>query len=71
MTELTCKRRCVKHEEGENTFYTWDSRVEDPRKCPHCTSILWKEAKPEPRTESPEEQNKREIAEAFDKAYED
>lgn len=66
MTELTCKRRCLEVEGEVNTFYTWHSRVEDPKKCPHCTSVLWKKAKVEPKTETPEETNKREIGEGLE-----
>jgi len=63
MTELTCKRRCVKNENGINTYYTWTKRAKEPVKCPHCWQN-WRLPRPEPRTETPEETNAREIEEA-------
>jgi DNA-directed RNA polymerase subunit RPC12/RpoP len=45
--------------------YNWESRIDpqDIKKCPSCTSRIWFKAKVEPRTETPEETNKREIEE--------
>ena len=58
MTECLCLR----------CNYNWESHIDpqDIKKCPNCTSRVWRVAKAEPRTETPEETNKREIEEASD-----
>lgn len=64
MTNVTCKR----------CDYSWLPRIE-PSKikcCAHCKSRLWDVPRPSPRTESPEEENRRELektSEAHKKGY--
>ena len=52
MDKLTCLR----------CSHSWLPRIEGrPVSCPSCKSRLWDVPRPEPRVESPEEQNQKRI----------